>query len=363
MNRPHSSSRSLLLAALLAGPAAAQIGTLVLPSGIGDDPRSVHVIGNGHVVICNQVDGWQHYVNVSVPSAPSVTTSFNPPFGDQWFEAEYTPMFGGRLFTGHRGGGINLIDVSNPALPSALSSVPTVYHFRGLRYQRDGAQGVLHYNATNQGLGTYTVTGATSILSPTPVWDNYAFNGTNDGNGLELIGNQLYQFGVAPTNTSVRLLKGFNVTTPQAPVQNFSGFYGSQTSSHTKLRKSLLPAQRVVASMWTDGLEVLDVTVPTAPTSFPILGPINGLTLVCWGAKPFPGSPLTLAYGSVWVTSNPSVKWYWWMLLIVPASGAPFNAGIILTPIDTHDIDVDPNSGRIYAVGRDATGQGVLWIF
>ncbi|MFO1052789.1 MAG: hypothetical protein U1F36_11295 [Planctomycetota bacterium] len=348
---------------LIVGAASAQIGTLVLPAGIGDDPRSVHVIGNGHVVVCDQVDGWEHFVNVSVPSAPTLTTSFNPPYGDQWFEAEYTPMYGGRLFTAHRGGGINLIDVSVPASPVVLSSTPTIYHFRGLRYQRDGVQGVLHYNATNQGLGTYTVTGATALLSAAPVWNNYANNGTNDGNGLELIGNQLYQFGVAPNNPTVRVLKGFNVTTPQSPIQNFTGFWSNQTSSHTQLRKSLINAPRIVASMWNDGLEVLDVTVPTAPTSYPILAPIPSLTLLCWGSKPFPNSTLTIAYGQVWVTSNPSVKWSWWMLLVVPAVGAPFNAGIVLSPIETHDIDVDANSGRIYVVGRNAAGQGVLEIF
>lgn len=354
---------AVLGAASLANLALAQIGTLVLPAGIGDDPRSVNVIGNGHIVICNQVNGWQHYVNVSVPSAPSVTTSYDPPFGDQWFEAEYTPMFGGRLFTAHRGGGINLVDTSVPSTPTHLSSAPTTYHFRGLRYQRDGAQGVLHYNATNEGLGTYTVTGSTSILSPLPVWNNYAFNGTNDGNGLELMGNQLYQFGTAPTNPTVRVLKGFNVSTPQVPVQNFTGFWSSQTSSHTQLRKSLLPAQRLVVSKWHDGIEVLDTTVPTAPVSYPMLNPLPGLTLVCWGAKPFPNSPLTVAYGSVWVTSNPSVKWYWWMFLLIPASGPPTNAGIVLVGLDTHDIDVDANSGRIYVVGRNAVGQGELWIF
>lgn len=362
-------SRSIRLASLpflfavVAGSASAQIGTIVLPSGTGNDPRSVHVIGNGHVVVCDQVDGWQHYVDVSVPSSPSLSASLNPPFGDQWFEAEYTPMYGGRLFTAHRGGGINLVDVSVPSSPVVLSSVLSNYHFRGLRYQRDGAQGVLHYNETNLGLGTYTVTGAASVLSPSPVWNNYANNGTNDGNGLELIGSQLYQFGVAPGNPTMRVLKGFAVGVPQSPVQNFTGFWSNQNSSHTQLRKSLLNAPRIVASKWTDGLEVLDVTVPTAPTTFPILAPIPNLTMLCWGAKPFPNSPLTLAYGQVWLTSNPSQKWHWWMLLIVPASGAPFNAGIVLTPFETHDIDVDANSGRIYVVGRNPAGQGVLQIF
>jgi len=124
---------SFLVASLCAA-ASAQIATLTLPAGIGDDPRSVLLVGNSHLAISNQVDGWQHMVDVSNPLLPTLTTSYNAPFGDQWFEAEFTPDFGGRLFTAHRGGGINMIDVSVPSAPFAVSSVSTVYHFRGLRY-------------------------------------------------------------------------------------------------------------------------------------------------------------------------------------------------------------------------------------
>lgn len=360
----------VLLSCLCAATASAQIATLTLPAGIGDDPRSVVLVGNNHLAISNQVDGWQHMVNIANPLLPTITTSYNAPFGDQWFEAEFTPEFGGRLFTAHRGGGINMIDVSAPSAPVAVSSVSTNYHFRGLRYLGINpiSNPVLYYNATNQGLEAYSVLGSATSLSS--VWNNFGPN--QDGNGLELLQvpgtplGHLYQLGTPPSNPTTRELRVFDVTNPNAPVQCFvQTLTGQQNNNgHAQLRRLKLNfAPRIVAARWNDGLDLIDAVNPCNPTItnlFP--SSIFGLTITYWGSLPFPNSPLVVVYGSLVVNSNPNVRYYFWWPWTVPASGAATPGSPIIVPLDTHDMTSDPNTGRLYMVGRLA-GQGVLWVF
>lgn len=366
----HPTSRLLALAlaaACGAGAAEAQIGKLVLPAGTGDDPRSVHYIGTGHVVISNQVDAHQHFVNVSAPAAPSLTTSLNPPYGDQWFEAEYTSDFGGRLFTAHRGGGLNVMDVSNPFAPSVLCSVPSNagagYHFRGMRYRSNGGTGLLYQNQTNQGLQVWSMSGGGTAM--TPIWNNFSL--TDDGNGLELLGNSLLQFGKPPTG-SARVLRVFDLTAPTSPgLPIFNGYWWNQTSSHTLLRKSnLFGSKRVISTLWTDGLEVVDATVPSAISTIPLI-PANwipGITVLFWGAYSIPGSSLVMTYGHIHPTSNPSQRWYFWWFWDVPATGLPTPQLFVNLPFETHDVSADPNTGRIYVVGiNPMNARGELWIY
>lgn len=362
-------TNTTLLLACLCATAHAQIATLTLPAGIGDDPRSVQLVGNNHLAISNQVDGWQHMVDVSNPLNPTLTTSYNPPYGDQWFEAEFTPDFGGRLFTAHRGGGINMIDVSVPATPFAVNSVPTVYHFRGLRYLSTPiANPVLYYNATNQGLEAYSVLGGGTSLSA--VWNN--FGPSQDGNGLEFLQlpgtviGHLYQLGAPPANPTTRELRVFDLTNPIAPVQcSLQTLTGQQNGNgHAQLRKSGIPfAPRIVASRWNDGLDLIDATTPCSPTitnMFP--SSFAGLTITYWGSRPFPNTPFVLVYGSLIVNSNPNVRFYFWWPWTVPASGPAIPGTPTIVPLDTHDVIYDVNTTRIYMVGRLGT-QGVLWVF
>lgn len=366
MQIPFSSSCLLTGLGLVAG-VSAQIATLTLPAGTGDDPRSVVVVGNNHLAISNQVDGWQHMVNIINPLLPTLTTSYNPPFGDQWFEAEFTPDYGGRLFTAHRGGGINMIDVSVPSSPFAVASVSTIYHFRGLRYLSNASiNPVLYYNATNQGLEAYDVLSAGTVLNS--VWNNFGPN--QDGNGLELLQipgavGHLYQFGAPPSNPTTRELRVFDVSTPAAPVQCFvQTLTGQQNGGHAQLRRLRLNfAPRIIAARWNDGLDLIDAPIPCSPV-ITNLFPSNifGLTITYWGSLPFPNSPLVLVYGSLVVNSNPNVRFYFWWPWTVPSVGPATPGTPIIVPLDTHDMTVDTNTGRLYMVGRIA-GQGLLWVF
>lgn len=360
MQHPLSPLGRLAGILLLATPAFAQLGTLTLPAGTGADPRSVIVIGGNHVVVSNQLDGWQHFVNVANPSAPALATSFNPPGSDQWYEAEYTPDFGGRLFTGHRGGGLHMIDVSNPAAPALLTSAATLYHYRGMRYFADPSSGrrFLFYNETNWGLAAYEVLGNGTTLAK--YWDNFA-NATNDGNGLELVGRHLFQYGRPDVAMTTRYFRVFDINNPLQPAQVHLTTTTSLNSGHafTQLRRHPL-APRILASRWYDGLDVIDVGNPTAPVSTKVL-PADP-NLICWGSCFLGSSPFAVSYGSVVISS---VRYYWWLFLVVPPSGPVQFLASGQSPIDIHDVAVSPTTGRVFVAGRSLPSltSGLLLIF
>jgi hypothetical protein len=309
-------------------------------------------------VISNQVDGWQHFVNVAAPAAPALTRSFNPPYSDQWFEAEYTPDHGGRLFTAHRGGGLNVIDVSNPAAPATLTSVATLYHFRGMRYANSGGKSYLYYNETNWGLAVYDVVGGgTSLMK---LWDNFA-NGTNDGNGLEIVGNHIYQFGTPANSPTTRMFKAFGLGNPALPAQVFSTTNTSPVSGNGNVLLRRHPsAPRMLAARFYDGLDLIDVTNPAAPVATKIV-PADP-SIVCWGAAFFPNSVVAMAYGSA---QFGAVRFSWWLFLIVAPAGPPVVLTAGLSPMDIHDVTFDAAAGRAYVVGRDTATllTGLLHVY
>jgi hypothetical protein len=359
----HVDRSSLALAFLvsLAGTTAAQLTTFTLPTGTGNDPRSVIIIGNQHVVVSNQLDAWQHFVNVANPVSPAVTTSYNPPGSDQWYEAEYTPDYGGRLFTGHRNGGLVMTDVSNPAAPVHLQTVTTYYHYRGMRYHTDPATSrrFLFYNDTNWGMVVYELLGAGTSLSK--LWDNYA-NGTNDGNGMEITGSTLLQYGRPNNAMTTRHLRSFDITTPPTPTELVKITTTTPNANHafTQMRKHPLFKQLVLASRWYDGIEIIDVTNPAQPVVTPILLPDPNL--VVWGSCFFPASPYAVSYGSYLVGTT---RYYWWLFLLILPSSQPSVIFSGLAPMDIHDVTMDAGTGRIYVVGRDLATltKGLLQIY
>jgi hypothetical protein len=345
-----------LATTLFAAATSAQIGTLTLPAGIGDDPRSVSIIAGGsHVAICNQVDGWLHTVSVTNPTNPTLTTSYDPPYGDQWHEAEYTPAFGGRLFTGHRFGGLNMIDVSNPAAPVAVASFNSIYHYRGLRFRQfSPTTGVLYYNETNWGLQTFDVTSNTL----TPYWDNFA-NGTNDGNGLELWNDNLFQFSVPAVNPSDRRLYCFDIGFPQVPLLCQTVPFSNQAPGGGQHLLRRQPGQPyILTTRWDDGVDLFDVSNPCSPVQHVILPLFPGVRT--WGGA-WISPTIAMIYGSITVGSQ--IYYWWYFVAVVPG---PVIVPLLLTlqPLDTHDVAADPNTGRIYVVGRqNGNGVGRLLIY
>jgi hypothetical protein len=333
---------------------AAQIGSLNLPSS---PLRSLHVLPGGYVVAAAVAGGVQFYVDVSNPTAPVVATIVDPPFGDQWFEAEYTPDFGGRLFTGHRFGGLNMLDVSNPLAPTVAATDPqAIYHYRGLRYRNFGGQSLLYYGETNWGLAVYAV-GANSL---TRVWTDFA-NATSDANGMEVVGNHLYLFGCPFVQPGRRELKTYDLSTPAVPVQvdlNTDWLVAAPAQGHCQLRATGL-GSHLLAARHADGLDLVDLADPAAPVPTPLVPPIPGVHV--WGSYSMPGATESIVYG-VLVVGVVRTPW-WFSFHVLPGFGIlPINGGV--APIEVFDMAADPATGRLFVLGRDAaTLQGRLLVY
>ena len=340
--------------AMVLGNLGAQIGVLSFPT-TNVDLRSVVVTGGGHVVICNHYNGEQFVVDVSVPTAPQLVATIDPPFGDQWYEAEFTTDFGGRMFTGHRFGGLNMLDVSIPTTPTIAASAATIYHYRGMRYRNVGGQGVLYYNEHNWGLAAFSV-GPQSL---TQVFTDFN-NANSDANGMALVGNYLYSAGKPFNRPTTRELKVYDVSNPTAPilVNTVVSPGDPVTAGHCQLRETPF-GDGMFAARNDDGLDWIDLSVPTAPVVVPLL--TGNAALRCWGSYPVPGTAEVYVYGSLGIGAGA----VGWLVSCVAAPGALLPQSGAFSPFIIRDMASDAN-GRIYLVGfSDNTPSRVpqLWVF
>ena len=99
--------------------------------------------GDGVVYASLHDAGVQVVVDVTNPFAPLVLGTIDPSFGDQWEDSLY---FEGFLFSGHRGGGLNMIDVADPAALAVVDSMDTNYHHTGLEGVSRGGRNYLFYS-------------------------------------------------------------------------------------------------------------------------------------------------------------------------------------------------------------------------
>lgn len=348
-----SAAATLLSLWFVADRVAAQIATLMLPA---TDVRSVVVIGGGRAVVCSHQDGVQYHVDLTNPAAPSLLATFNPPFGDQWYDGEFTPDFGGRLFTGHRFGGLVMLDVGNPLTPVVAATDPSIYHYRGLRYRTFGGQSLLYYAEHNWGLAVYAV-GATSL---TRLWTDF-HNGWNDANGMEVVGSHLYLFGSPFYLPGTRELKTYDLANPTAPalVDTLATFAAAGPAyGHCQLRAAGL-GMHLLAARQVDGLDLIDLTNPAAPLATQIVPPISGLSV--WGTFSYPNDTVSIAYGVVY---GPGIRIPLWSIFhLIPGYGLLAIGGGV-APVEIRDIAFDPTNGRTLVAGIDlALGQGALLVY
>lgn len=345
MHHPIVRELGLLAAALLGSLAPAQIGSLDLPNSLS---RSLSVINNGHVVACAFGQGIQHYIDVRNPAVPALSSSLDAPFGDQWYEAEWTPDFGGRLFTGHRHGGLNMMDTSNPLQPYPVATDPNaIYHYRGLRYRNLQGQSLLYYAEHNWGLAVYSV-GANSLSR---IWTDFA-NATNDANGMEVVGNHLYLFGTPFVQIGRRELKTYDLSVPTAPaLVHLTTNWPVLTPAygHCQLRASGL-GSHLLAARHRDGFDLVDLMNPAAPVPTNLIPPDPEISV--WGSWSWPGSTESVVYG---VKVRGTVRTPWWFSFhVIPGFGIiPITGGT--APMEIFDMAIEPTNGRLVVLGRDAT--------
>lgn len=174
--------------AVAAAPGEAQVPTRqaeVILSTSPDSCRGVEVasIGGGTYAFASRHAGAvQYVVDVTDPTQPFVCSSIDPPLGDQWNDPRY---HGGFLYTAHRGGGINMIDVRDPCNPAVVSTVSSNYHFKGM-WVEDTEDSTFLYESEHDasaccgGLRIYDVT--LGLLG----WVGSSLDPNRDGGALRL---------------------------------------------------------------------------------------------------------------------------------------------------------------------------------
>ncbi len=366
----HPYFRTFLSATLVAASAMAQAQTWKLPSNC-PSPVGVTWVGNDHVAISTHKDGRFSLVKDNGASrAPTATkTCLNPSYGDQWFEGEYTPAFGGRYVVAHRFGGINLIDVSNPraatfgAVLHSRRDRQSKYHFRGKRFLTRASSTYLYYNEHNVsnrggGLVVYQLTGQGKPGNRlTPCWNNLKVG--TDANGLAILGNHAYQMGFENNRSTGLYLRTFDLTNACKPrMCNRQKIGGITAYSHNDMEESSF-GKRILVAMGNQGLKCIDAKNPCKPvveTVFPAHKDI------AWrGVEFFPKSLLAFVWGTIRVGRR-SVPF--WAFILTPPVGPCSLLTVVLAPIFTIDIAMKPDGSRIYIVGFPPKGGAAqLMIF
>ena len=273
------SPRSVMrVTALLLVPTAAPSAQFSMLSeidiSVSSDLTSVEIVGD-HALVSHRANGIQSVVDLRDPSSPVLcpTSGFNAPFGDMFGEAHYYDGLGGHLLTGHRFGGLTMIDVSSPCNSLApVSTVQTQYLHQGLTTWADGFTHYLFYGEHPAGgsaggiriyditLGSLLQVGAS--LDPTGV--------ELDGGDLVISPSGSWCFQYSPRgfstgpDTALMVYDVFDKTNPQWVTS--LDLPGKTVFSAAELVYSGTHESLFIAA-GPDGLQLVDVSSPPNPTA------------------------------------------------------------------------------------------------
>lgn len=303
--------------------------------------------------------GVQVVVDLSVLSTPSVLTTFNPAYGDQWNEPI---VYGSKLVSGNRFGGLNLWDVSVPASPSGLDDTNTNYHFDGLDILDNGIQPLLFYSEHNAsgnpaGLVVFDLSGCTlnqigSSLLPGAQRDGRFLISTFD--------NWVYQLDGGAGSTRPLNLNVYDVNVPAAPVHvtmfNMGNTFGNYASG-TDLE--LDPHQRILyAACYLDGLRIIDIGVRSSPVV------VNTLAATGYAVR-----ELCYVDGTVFMIATvrfPNGQWRFRILdCTVPTNPVPIGNWLGDPNYTIRDLCVAsvPGGPAVILVGDDGSGVATLQVW
>lgn len=344
-----------LAVVLFASSAAAQLGSVVVSPT--NAPRSLVV--TGAVVICSLNTGAvQVPVSVANPASPQLGTPLDPPLGDQFANAAWSPVFGGRLITGHRSGGLNLIDTSASLTLSTLftmpSNAPAKYCHEGLETFATAGRVLVAYSEHNVGnsgggLRTFEVT-TTTAPGDTLVEIGSDIAVGRDGNGLEISadGRHVWQLGWSnnvATNTHLAVWDT-NLWTG-APVLVSTVPYTATTSNYDRQVERNPASDNLVATLGFDGLAAVNVSTPTNPVINMVM---QDPSIYFDGVRFAPNSNLCAVWGLVRVGSVDTD-----FLAFGDASVPGLFLPIVVVPMPMQVADVGMRAGRVYVLGRDRT--------
>lgn len=267
---------SVFAAGLLVGPAASQftkIGEIVL----APNERAVGVTAERFVAhVSTFTNGITYNVNYTIPTALTLIANYNPLWGDQHNENFF---LNGRVFSGHRFGGLNMWDVLAPNAPFQLDSIPTNDHFSGLDSITIPGLELFFYSEHNAGGnpgGLHIFNTAGNTFAPL---GNFLLGGNLlDGRFVRVTSDVwAYQLDGGFGSPRPLMLNVYDCTTPTAPVyvQQFNmGTTVGNWSGGTDLEIAWND-QVVYAACDLDGLRVIDVSVRPLPVLVNVLSAPN----------------------------------------------------------------------------------------
>ncbi len=359
----HTRRLPFALSALLTGAVAlgvardatAQLSTTVIANG--GTPRSIvlaPLTGGLHAIVSMSAASQQIPLDVTVPTAPVVGL---PAFHgqDQYCDATWTPAFGGRLVTAHRGGGIQLWDASPGTITGAfpqLGYTPTNYSHEGLdTFMHPLGTFVLYSeqhtsSTTFGGLKTYLLNNNTL----TPVGQLLFQGGAGRDMAIDRFGRIVWQWGDQNSNQFNGVLRVYNANLlgGNPTLANTVAYPLTYGYPDTDLEINDT-GNNLVSAMGWDGLTAVDVTSPVNPVINTMYGAqqmifFDGVTFI-------PGTDFALMWGFVRIGTF-EIDFLWWLNCSVPGLATPIG-GPSFPGFRVDDVKIQ--APHIYCVGRTRT--------
>ena len=345
-----------VLSLVLAAGATAQVSTTVIQNG--GIPRSIvlaPVPGSMHAIVSMSAQSEQIPLDVTVPSAPLVGF---PTFHsqDQYCDATWTPAFGGRLLTAHRGGGIQIWDASPGTIAGAfplLGYTPTNYSHEGLDTITDPLGNTFvfyseqHTSPTSfGGLKTYQLVGNTL----TPVGQTLFLAGAGRDMAVDRYGRIVWQWGDQSANQLNGMLRVYysNLYGGNPILANAVPYAFTYGYPDTDLEINAT-GNNLVSCMGWDGLAAVDVSNPVNPVITTMFGAQQ--TIFFDGVTFIPGTDFALMWGFVRI-GNIEIDFLWWLNCSVPGLASPIG-GPVFPGFRVDDVKIQ--APHIYCVGRTRT--------
>lgn len=286
-----SAALSLVFVAVAICPAPAQLTMLsevtvnAAPPASWPNPldlKSVSPAGN-HAIVSFVQQANQLTVDVQDFQNPTVcsTSLYDPPLFDQYADAVYSPIYGGRLFTAHRFGGVNYLNASNPCALSNLATYSTNYSHEGLQVYTEKclpnpATAEAHYLFYSEQHTNPTVPAGLMIYRIGPagmtLWGS-ALAPERGGNALDVADDGRFCYQLANTGIAagdVARLLVYDTANKAAPSLCTAfdlglGTSGGWSNADLELYENGTQKFAYLALGW-DGFRVVDVSTPCTPT-------------------------------------------------------------------------------------------------
>ncbi|MEA2701859.1 MAG: hypothetical protein QOE22_568 [Candidatus Parcubacteria bacterium] len=327
---PNSASPGLVIMDVSNPRSPAQVGS----ANTTGNAKRVVVSGRYAYVLSARL----HIFDVTNPASPSAVGNYNPGVNipnDIWVSGKYAYLARSNFSTG--AGSLAIVDLSNPALPIAVSSINSPDSTRP--FNSIYVSGRYAYVGTTEVSGTTGRLYIYDISNPTAPSLVGTFNATNRVTGVYVSGRYAYLSGLGTTSG----LEIVDVSNPASPA-----LAGSFNTANDAMRVQVSGNYAYIAEAGTtDGIVVVDVSQPGSPVQVGSYTTANSANNLYVSGK------------YIYVATNGTTGGF----QVLDAGGAQLPLASIGN-INTNLLTVDENAnfgGEIYAQG--GINAGISGIF